>query len=514
MNEATRNEVMRRWQGGAPMRAIARDLGLSRNTVRGVLADILAARAGQAPAARARRPSLLDLYADAIAELLGRYPELTATRLLEELRARGFAGAYSIVRERLRQLRPRPSRAPVVRFETAPGAQAQMDYATYDLDFTEEGRRRVHLFSYLLGYSRRQYLRWVEAMDFATTLAQHVRAFTHLGGVAATCLYDNLKVVVTGYEGDQPVYNARFLAFATHYGFRPVACRVRRPQTKGKVERPFHYVQTNLLNGRTFRGLAHLNEVTAAWLADVADVRLHRETRQTPLARHAEERPHLLALPAAAYEVAPVVYRTVNAEGCIAYRQNLYEVPWRYLGQVLPVRVTEEEVIVYDPQLAEVARHRLLPRAATGQRQEQPGHRPAADVQQRDAWLRERFAALGPVAERFLAGLLQAQRYGRDQARRVLALLGSYARADLVAALQRAARYSAYSAAAVERILAAQARPKGALEALAEAECCPLPAGLHADPVSPRPTAAYQPLLTKEAPADGPPPQPPAESRP
>ena len=63
------------------------------------------------------------------------------------------------------------------------------------------------------------------------------------------------------------LYNPKFLAFATHYGFRPQACRVRRPQTKGKVERKFHYVETNLLNGRTFDTLEHLNEVTAWWLA-------------------------------------------------------------------------------------------------------------------------------------------------------------------------------------------------------------------------------------------------------
>jgi hypothetical protein len=66
--------------------------------------------------------------------------------------------------------------------------------------------------------------------------------------LAATCLYDNMKVVVTGYDGDQPVYNTRFLAFATHYGFQPWACRRRRPQTKGKIERPFAYIENNLLN--------------------------------------------------------------------------------------------------------------------------------------------------------------------------------------------------------------------------------------------------------------------------
>ncbi len=246
MNEATRNEIIRRWRADASIRQIARDLNLARNTVSRVLAAITAQRDGVAAAAT-RRPSLLDPFDATIQELLSRYPNLTATRLLEELRQRGFTGGYTIVRQRLEELRPRAARPPVVRFETAPGVQAQMDYAVYDLDFTVEGRRRVSLFSYVLGYSRRQYLRFVEAQDFTTTLREHVRAFEYLGGVAATCLYDNQKVVVSGYDGDVPLYNSRFLAFATHYGFRPLACKPQRPQTKGKVERPFHYVQTNLL---------------------------------------------------------------------------------------------------------------------------------------------------------------------------------------------------------------------------------------------------------------------------
>ena len=238
MSQATRNEIVRRFGEGASMRAIARLLGISRHQVHRVLQEMQQARAqggsvaGELPPPGQRRPSLLDPYEQAIKDLLKRYPSLSAVRIHEELRAQGFQGGYTIVRQRVGQLRPAPRRQVVLRFETSPGAQAQMDYASYTIHFTDQGSRRVNLFSYLLGYSRRQYLRFVLRQDFETTVREHMHAFEYLKGVAAACLYDNLKVVVSGFDDGEPIYNSRFLAFATHYGFRPLACRPRRPQTK------------------------------------------------------------------------------------------------------------------------------------------------------------------------------------------------------------------------------------------------------------------------------------------
>jgi len=500
MTEEVRHEIVQRRQSGQSLRAIAEELGISRGAVARALARVQAQRDGRAaPSPRSRpRKSIIDPFEPILKELLAKYPNLTTERALQELQARGFTGKYTVVRQRMALLRPRAAAPPVPRFETGPGAQAQMDYGVYDLDFTREGRRRVYLFSYLLSYSRRQYLHFVEAMDLPTTLREHVHAFHHLGGVARVCLYDNFKAVVLRHDADGAFYNPKFLAFATHYGFRPHACRVRRPQTKGKVERQFFYVETNLLNGRTFETLEHLNEGTAQWLQNVADVRTLRDFKESPLQRHAVEQPHLLTLPTCDFDTAQVVYRHVNVEGYVTHRLNLYSVPWSHIGQVLPVRITESEVVVYSISLEEIARHALVPSTQTGVRQTLKSHHPADDPNQRELLLRQRFGELGPIALTFLDGLLAKQIQGKLQAQQLLALLAQYQRDDVQQALERAVRFGAFSLAAIRRILAACAKPKPLLDELADLHRESLDPSLRQESIGPRPTSDYQHLLQPE----------------
>ena len=394
-----------------------------------------------------------------------------------------------------------------------------MDYGVYDLDFTREGRRRVYLFSYLLGYSRRQYLRFVESMDLPTTLREHVHAFHHLGGAARVCLYDNFKAVVLRHDADGPLYNPKFLAFATHYGFRPQACRVRRPQTKGKVERQV------LLRRNQPAQRPHLRLAGASQRGDglVAGQR-RRRARLARLQGIAAatgmsvSSPHLLPLPACDFDTALVVYRHVNVEGFIAHRLNFYSVPWSYIGQVLPVRVTENEVIIYSIGLEEIARHRAGARHAdrrAAARQEPSSHRRS---DQRAVLLRQRFGELGPIAVQFLDGLLAKQIQGKLQAQQLLALVAHYQRDDVRAALERAVRFGAFSLAAIRRILAAHAQPKPLLDELAELHRDALDPRLREEPIGPRPTSDYQHLLSPEeadeTPSEEKPPDEPEPNRP
>ena len=503
MNENTISEIVRMWRGGSSKRGIARRLGISRHQVdRVIAAHVIGRREGTAPCGlprpKGKRSSCLDVYESSLRRLLERYPDITAVRAHEELQKLGFPGSYETVKRRVHELRPAKKPEIVQRFETGPGVQAQMDYATYKIDFTREGLRRVHLFGYALGYSRRQFLEFVELQDFITTIREHRHAFEYFDGCAATCLYDNFKVVVSRYDGDEPVYNTRFLAFATHYGFRPRACRPYRPRTKGKIERQFHYVEKNLLNGRTFHSLEHLNQVTRWWLQNVADVRIHRETKQTPLERYEQERAHLIPLPEHPYDTAEVVYRCVNGEGMIVYCQNRYSVPWRYIGLMVPVRITEDEVVIYGPEIEEIARHPLLSREVAGRTSQCKEHLPGDDGEKKLETLKQRYDELGDVAGRFFEGLIRHRRYGKDEAWKILGLLETYRRRDLVAAIERAVRYGAYSRPAIERILAVTATAKPPLSKLAEQENRQLKSLLGDQSVPPRSGKEYGELFRNQ----------------
>ena len=293
--------------GGMSWRKIARELCISRNTVKRIIISVEEVRRrGHSilPKPPLCRSSKLDAYRDFVKDQLEQFPDITAVRLRENLQEQGFDGGYTIVRQYLRAIRPKPKKNPVTPFETGPAKQGQQDWSPYDIAFTRSGLVTVKCFSLVLGYSRRQYLRFCENEQFITLIREHQKSFEHFDGVPEEILYDGQKAVVLRWEAGRPIYNPRFLVFATHYGFKPHGLPPRRPDLKGKVERPFDYVEKNLLRGRTFRTPQHLNEVAAWWLEHRADVRSHGTLKERPIDRFVKEAPHLLPLPLSNYSVS------------------------------------------------------------------------------------------------------------------------------------------------------------------------------------------------------------------
>jgi len=322
VDEETRNQIVTLDAKGRSRRQIAQRLGISRNTVRRVLHAVAKARRqgkSALPPAPVRRESKLVAYDSFIKQTLEEFPDISAVRMLEELETKGYDGGYTIVKDLLRRIRPKPKKKPAQRIETDPGEQGQQDWSPYVVNFIEDGQQKVSAFSLVLSYCRRQHLRFGLDESFLTMIRQHRAAFERFGGVPKEILYDGQKVVLIGREAGRPIYNPRFLAFATYYGFRPYVLPPRRPDLKGKVERPFEYVEYNLFNGRKFRSLKHLNEVAEWWLTNRADIRIHGRLKERPIDRFVQEAPHLLPLPARPYDTAEVGYRVVSIEGLVSW---------------------------------------------------------------------------------------------------------------------------------------------------------------------------------------------------
>src|SRR6476661_4433237 len=184
------------------------------------------------------------------------------------------------------------------------------------------------------------------------------------------------------------------------------------------------------------------------------------------------------------------------------YQRNFYSVPWQRIGELLPVRITEKELIVYGPDVREIARHELYPSGITGEKHSLPEHTPGRDHHQKYELLKERFAEFGANRMLFCDELIRPRRCGKNEAARVLGLLATYHRDDLARALERAVRYRAYSWPAVERILAAQARPRAVWESLEAEAQGQLDEIFRQSPLSVRSTAEYQALLEETAPGD------------
>jgi transposase len=323
---------------GHSIKAIARMTERSRNTVRRVLRD-----AGFTGFRKPQRNSCLDAFKE---YLRTRYEEcgLSAVRLLPEIQAMGYTGSIATVRRYVHSLKPEQERLRklTVRFETPPGKQAQADWA-YCGRFPDPAGRvfPVYVFVMVLGFSRMLYVEFTSSMKLSALIRCHLNAFDFFGGWTHEILYDNMKQVRIAPTEIHPW----FADFAAHYGFAVKTHRIRRPRTKGKVERIVSYVKDNFLNGRSFADLADLNAQARPWLTHVANARVHATTRKPPLDLWKQEQ--LSALESVArYQLCELVSRKAGFDGFVRFERSRYSVPPEFAGQTVEIGRNEQKIVI------------------------------------------------------------------------------------------------------------------------------------------------------------------------
>jgi transposase len=289
---------------GLSKTAIARTLHVSRRTVyHWITTGQLDRELDDGPVRYAPRPPVarkIDSYREIVRARLIEYPRLSATRLYEEIRAAGYAGGYTQVKDYVREVRPGALPDPVIRFETPPGLQAQVDFAEFHLPW---GKRFALLV--VLGYSRVLWFRFYPRQTLSVLTRGLEEAFSAFGGVPFELLFDQMKAVIIDDQreiGGKLLENLEFARFAAHWGFRIRACRPYRARTKGKVERPISYIRQSFFYGRVFLNDEDLNEQAISWTQHTANTRLHRTTGEVPQARfERDERAALQALAGCSY---------------------------------------------------------------------------------------------------------------------------------------------------------------------------------------------------------------------
>lgn len=449
---------------GWSIRRIAHELGISRKRIRRVLASNAALRDSPTKdkiPVKKRRASKLDTHKEFIAGLMEKYPKITAQRVYELLSEKGYDGKITICRDYVKSLRGMGPKTPIRMVETAPGQLAAHDWSDYDITFTQTGKvEQVTFFSYILCYSRRQYVDVVEDKKQQTLFRELIAAFTYTDGVPREVRADNQKACVDQWELGKPVFNRKYLEFATWYRFTPKTITPRRPVENLKIERPFWYLEQNFLNGREFKDREDLKRQLGQWLTQVNDLRIHGTTKKRPIDMYLEEHPYLQRLPVNHYDTSLVTHKVVNQESCIYWQGYQYVVPEKYMFELCGLRITCEQMIIYAPGGEQIACH---PLAEKGRKERYVGdHKKSpkkpdlavADVIQR-------LESMSPEMSQYIQ---QVKRHKpgswRQHLRHLLALKVNYRVEDILVAVRRACKYKVFDSRTIERFLENNSEPR------------------------------------------------------
>lgn len=437
---------------GLSIGQIARALGMDRRTVAKWVST-----AQYRPRACPARASQLDPYKRQMVRLLETHP-YSAQQILQRLREDGFSGGYTIVKDYVRLVRP-PRREAFLKLSFAPGECAQVDWGEYGTIAVGSTRRRLSFFLMVLCYSRLMYVEFTVSQTMEHFLACHEHAFAAIQGVPARLMIDNLKsAVLQRLAGEAPVFNARYLDFARHWGFDISPCNLARGNEKGRVENGVGYVKKNFLNGLELLDFSAVNPAARLWMDTVANVRVHGETHRPPSELFGQERPHLKALNLQPYDIGAISTVRASSQFRVTLDTNHYSVPAEYANARVTLKAYPDRICIYREDKL-IARHTRS--SDRHQDIEDPDHPKALLAHRRNAReqrLLMHFLALSPKAQAYYEGLEQRRLNARHHLRKIVALAEIYGAEATARAIEDGLAFHAFSCEYIANLLEARAR--------------------------------------------------------
>ncbi len=444
-------EIHRLKDMGFSARQIARSLNLDRDTVKKYVHD-----PDTKSNPRSERPSKLDPFRELIKDMIAQYPKVKAPVVLRQIQDKGFNGEITIIRDYLRHLKEGSFQEPFIRFESLPGKQMQIDWGHFGSIAYGNTLRKLYALAVIEAHSRMLYVIFTHSQNQETLHRCLVEAFLFLGGTPKEIVVDNMLTAVTERVGSMIRFNESFLDFLRVFSITPLACNIRAPHEKGKIENSIKYLRYNFWPLRTFADLDDVNHQVWAWL-EKANQRLHQATREKPVDRFVKQ--SLRALPDPLPDFRETQTLKVYKDFGIRFDCNIYTVPPRLVGKTVTLKADHRTLSIYYKE-KQVATH--LRTWKKNQRIDLASHNEQVKKLKKKISMDRQimiFMSLGQEAVDYLEKLFDASQPLKKTVDRLLTLNDEYGTSSLIYALKKALDHKLYGYGYVENILYQEMTP-------------------------------------------------------
>ncbi|MCP4753389.1 MAG: IS21 family transposase [Proteobacteria bacterium] len=404
-----------------------------------------------------KRGSKLDPFKDEITRLLEIESDVSAVVIKQKIDELGYDGGISILKDYLRTIRKPRGKQAFIRFESPPGRQMQIDWGHFGSLEYGATRRKLYCLAVIESHSRMLYVEFVHSQKQEVLHQALFNAFVFFNGTPEEIVVDNMLTAVIERRGPLIRFNDAFLDFLRPLSITPVACNVRSPHEKGKVEDAVKYIRHNFWPLRDFTDIGDVRMQSRQWLDQIANVRIHQTTGERPVDRLAKTK--LRPLPEGAPDFRETCNLRVYKDFAVRFDANTYTAPPWAVGKHVTLKADHATVTIYHKDKKIAVHSRSFERK---KRIESQTHKQQVKKLRRRMWRDKDIAALsslGPEVVEYLSALVDARQPVRKSVVRLLSLKDEYGAQSLIFAMRKATSHKAYGSDYIENILHREMTP-------------------------------------------------------